>query len=227
MTRRWNSPGRPSDSNSTQEMVRLFCFRFLGQNLLEKGVCLSSAQCIKYNIHSPSLFWGACVNTLHLDNDVPRTGLGKPKRVISFVGNWHGCMVGDHLFFLERPLEWKSCLTAQLCASFLFKCLFFFFHLSFPVSRYEMRYGTNIDEMYDNFTMQTLVTSSMIVVGNLSDNGRPGLQESVIVRVPQGGEKTFQFVNFQAQQRCGICNCRHRSKMGRGGGKNPKSVWLC
>ena len=60
--------------------------------------------------------------------------------------------------------------------------------LSFlQASSYEMRFGTDTGGMYANFSAQNVVTDDMVVSGNLSAPLPAGLQELIVVKVPEGG----------------------------------------
>ena len=60
--------------------------------------------------------------------------------------------------------------------------------LSFlQASSYEMRFGTDIDGMYDSFSAQDVVTYDMVVSGDLNAPLPAGFQEMIVVEVPQAG----------------------------------------
>ena len=61
--------------------------------------------------------------------------------------------------------------------------------LSFlQASSYEMRFGTDIDSMYDNFSAQDVVNDDMVVSGDLNAPLPAGFQEMIVVEVPLGGK---------------------------------------
>ena len=60
--------------------------------------------------------------------------------------------------------------------------------LSFlQASSYEMRFGTDVDGMYANFSAQNVVTDDMVVSGDLNVPLPAGFQELIVVKVPEGG----------------------------------------
>ena len=60
--------------------------------------------------------------------------------------------------------------------------------LSFlQASSYEMRFGTDIGDMYDNFSAQNVVTDDMVVSGDLNVPLPAGFQELIVVKVPEEG----------------------------------------
>ncbi|XP_041457892.1 calcium-activated chloride channel regulator 1-like isoform X1 [Lytechinus variegatus] len=70
-------------------------------------------------------------------------------------------------------------------------------------SFYDLRYATTFDSLRENFTTSDPIMDDQVIAGNLSMIGLSGTVESVVVKLPERGEKVVYFFGIVAVDEAG------------------------